>query len=55
MRATVNVWEGTLYPRDRMEFTSEAECAKVKGYIVEANEQNMDRLEELLRSGRVQV
>jgi uncharacterized protein YndB with AHSA1/START domain len=29
----------------RMRFESPAECAKVKGFVVEANEQNLDRLE----------
>jgi len=32
----------------RMLFDTAAECAKVKGFAVEANEQNFDRLEAQL-------
>lgn len=32
----------------RMLFTSAAECDRVKGFVVEANEQNLDRLEAQL-------
>jgi hypothetical protein len=36
----------------RMLFETAAECAKVKGFVVEANEENLDRLEaELARIG----
>jgi uncharacterized protein YndB with AHSA1/START domain len=34
----------------RMRFETAVECDKVKGYAVEANEQNLDRLEALLAS-----
>lgn len=46
--ATFVVQAGKTRCTWRMLFESAAECAKVKRYAVEANEQNLDRLEAAL-------
>ena len=43
------VEEGT-HLEFRMKFNTKAECDAIKPYVVDANEQNMDRLQALLES-----
>jgi hypothetical protein len=45
MTATFDDLDGRTKLTWRMLFESVAECDKVKAYVVEANEQNFDRLE----------